>query len=323
MKKMSVLFVALLTAIGGQALAQNITYPTKNIEVVIPKGAGGPTDTATRTLIEFAKNKMPKGVIFVPDNKPAGNGVAGLLDVAKSKPDGYKLVMTTVELAMFPHEGKSPVTYADFTPIVAGVADPVVLVVKADSPYKNLKDFVEGAKAKPGKIQMGNSGMGAVYHLAALNMERKLGVKFNHVPFTEGASATVASLVGGHIDAIITGPSAAKSQVDAGALKILGVMDTKRFELFPEVPTFQEALGQDLGLHMRAWAVLAGPAKLPENITRELTTAFGDVVKSAEYQAAIKKMGIMPVVIVGKDAATMMKEDHDTYKVLIEESKKK
>ena len=119
MKKMSVLFAALLAAIGGQALAQNITYPTKNIEVVIPKGAGGPTDTATRTLIEFAKNKMPKGIIFVPDNKPAGNGVAGLLDVAKSKPDGYKLVMTTVELAMFPHEGKSPVTYADFTPIVA------------------------------------------------------------------------------------------------------------------------------------------------------------------------------------------------------------
>ena len=323
MKKMSVVFAALLSVIGGQALAQNITYPTKNIEVVIPKGAGGPTDIATRVLIEHAKDKMPKGLIFVPDNKPAGNGVTGLLDVAKSKPDGMKLVMTTVELAMFPHEGKSPLTYADFTPIVAGVADPVILVVKADSPYKNLKDFIEGAKGQPGKIQVGNSGMGAVFHLGALNIERKLGVKFRHIPFSEGASASVASLVGGHIDAIMTGPGAAKSQVDAGALRILGVMDTKRFELFPEVPTFKEALGQDLGLHMRAWAVLAGPANLPENITKELTAAFGAVVKSADYKAAIKKMGIMPVEIVGADAAAMLKEDHETYKVLIEESKKK
>ena len=322
MRKMSVLFAALLSAVGVQAHAQALTYPTKNIEVVIPKNPGGGTDTSARTLIEFTKEAMPKGTLFIPDNKPAGNGVAGLIEVAKAKPDGYKLVMTTVELAMFPHQGKSPVTYADFTPIVTAIADPCAVVVKADSPYKTLQEFIDATKASPGKIQMGNSGMGAIYHLAALNIERKLGVKFNHIPYNEGVGPAIASLVGGHIDAVITTPGAAKSQVDAGVLRFLGVMDTKRFELFPDVPTFKEALGQDLGLNMRAWAVLADPAKMPENVTKELVATFTATVKSPEYQAAMKKLGIMPVVIAGDDAAAMLKEDHDTYKILIEESKK-
>lgn len=323
MKKMSVLFTALLSVVGVQAFAQTLTYPTKNIEVVIPKNPGGGTDTSARTLIEFSKSAMPKGLMFIPVNKPAGNGVAGLIEVAKAKPDGYQLVMTTVELAMFPHEGKSPVTYADFTPLVTAIADPCAVVVKADSPYKNLAEFIEAAKSKPGKIQVGNSGTGAIYHLAALNIERKLGVKFNHIPYNEGVGPAIASLVGGHIDAVITTPGAAKSQVDAGALRMLGVMDSKRFELFPEVPTFKEALGHDLGLNMRAWAVLAGPAKMPAKITDQLVAVFAATVKSPEYQAAMKKLGIMPVVMVGKDAGAMMKEDHDTYKILIEESKKK
>ena len=324
MKKLSILLATLCAVAGlAQAQAQTLTYPTKNIEIVIPKNPGGGTDTSARTLIEYSKGELPKGVMFVPENKPAGNGVAGLIDVAKAKPDGYKLVMTTVELAMFPHQGKSPVTYADFTPIVTTIADPCVLIVKADSPYKTLQDFIDAAKTKPGKLQVGNSGVGAIYHLAALNIERKLAVKFNHIPYSEGLGPSIAALVGGHLDAVIGTPGAAKAQVDAGSLRILGVMDTKRFEPMPDVPTFKEALGKDLGLNMRAWAVLAAPAKLPAKITEELVAAFGKTVSSPSYQAAMQKQGIMPVVILGKDALEMMKEDHETYKILIAETKKK
>lgn len=323
MKKLSLIGAVVLSAIVGAAGAQTLSYPTRNISVVIPKNPGGGTDTSARTLIEFTKKALPNGILFVPENKPAGNGVTGLIEVARAKPDGYKLVMTTVELAMFPHEGKSPVTYADFTPLVAPIADPCSLVVKADAPYKTLQEFFAAAKASPGKIKVGNSGVGAIYHLAALNMERKLGVKFNNVPYNEGIGPAIGALVGGHIDAVITTPGAAKSQVDAGALRILGVMDARRFELFPEVPTFKEALGQDLGLNMRAWAVLAAPAKLPKKITDELVAAFDATVKSPEYQTAMKKQGIMPVILLGKDAETMMKDDHQTYQELIAEAKKK
>lgn len=319
----TVLTAALAFSAGQVAAAEMLTYPTKNIEVVIPKNPGGGTDTSARTIIEFAKDTMPKGKIFVPVNKPAGNGLTGLIEVAKAKPDGYKLVMTTVELAMFPHQGKSPVTYKDFTPLATTIADPVVVVVNASSPYENLQQFIDGAKANPGKLKVGNSGMGAIYHLAAVNIEQTMGVKFNHIPYNEGTGPSIAALIGNHLDAVLTTPGSVKSQVDAGMLRMLGVMDERRFELVPDVPTFKEALNLDVNVKMRAWAVLATTANVPENVKQELVAAFTEVVKKPEYQEALKKQGIMPVVIVGDDAYQMMKEDDEMYKVLIAETLKK
>lgn len=322
-KSLLTILAMMLLPFGALQAAQTLTYPTKNIEVVIPKNPGGGTDTSARTIIEFARDSMPKGTIFIAVNKPAGNGLTGLIEVAKAKPDGYKLVMTTVELAMFPHQGKSPVTYKDFTPIATTIADPVAIVVNAKSPYKTLQEFIDGAKANPGKIKVGNSGMGAIYHLAALNIEKTMGVKFNHIPYNEGTGPSIAALVGDHIDAVLTTPGSVKSQVDAGILRVLGVMDEKRFELFPDVPTFQEALGLDVNVKMRAWAVLATTANVPDNIKKELVDTFTEVVKEPAYQEALKKQGIMPVVITGDDAYTMMKEDDEMYKALIADSMKK
>lgn len=302
---------------------QTLTYPKKNIEVVIPKNPGGGTDTSARTVIEYARDKMPEGTMMVPVNKPAGNGITGLLEVAKARPDGYKLVMTTVELAMFPHQGKSPVTYKDFTPIVTTIADPVAVVVNAKSPYNTLQEFIDGAKAAPGKIKVGNSGNGAIYHLAAVNIEKITGAKFNHIPYNEGTGPSIAALVGEHIDAVLTTPGSVKSQVDAGILKVLGVMDDKRFPLFPEAPTFKEALNLDVNVKMRAWAVLATTAKVSDDVKKQLVDTFTEVVQTPAYQEALKKQGIMPVIITGDDAYTMMKEDDEMYGKLIAEIMKK
>lgn len=323
MKKNLLCALLMMMPFASVQAEQTLTYPKKNIEVVIPKNPGGGTDTSARTVIEFARNKMPDGLMMVPVNKPAGNGITGLLEVAKARPDGYKLVMTTVELAMFPHQGKSPVTYKDFTPIVTTIADPVAVVVNTNSPYKTLQDFIDGAKAAPGKIKVGNSGMGAIYHLAAVNIEKISGTKFNHIPYNEGTGPSIAALVGGHIDAVLTTPGAVKSQVDAGILKVLGVMDEKRFPLFPDVPTFKEALNLDVNVKMRAWAVLATTAKVSDEVKKQLVETFTEVVKTPAYQEALKKQGIMPVVITGDDAYTMMKEDDEMYGKLIAEVMKK
>lgn len=323
MKKNLLCALLMLLPFGAVHAEQTLTYPKKNIDVVIPKNPGGGTDTSARTIIEFARDKMPSGTMMVPVNKPAGNGITGLLEVAKARPDGYKLVMTTVELAMFPHQGKSPVTYKDFTPIATTIADPVAVVVNAKSPYNTLQEFIDAAKANPGKIKVGNSGMGAIYDLATINIEKITGTKFNRVPYNEGTGPSIAALVGDHIDAVLTTPGSVKSQVDAGILKVLGVMDEKRFPLFPDVPTFKEALNLDVNVKMRAWAVLATTAKIDDNIKKQLVDAFTDVVKTPAYQEALKKQGIMPVVITGDDAYNMMKEDDQMYGELIAETKKK
>lgn len=324
-KTLLLLLASVMPFCANQAFAEpsTISYAKKNIEVVIPKNPGGGTDTSARTLIEYSKDHLPKGVIFVPVNKPAGNGITGLIEVARAKPDGYKLVMTTVELAMFPHQNKSPVTYKDFTPLVTTIADPVAVVVRADAGFDTLQAFIDSAKQQPGKLKVGNSGMGAIYHLAAVNIEKTTGTKFNHIPYNEGTGPSIAALIGGHIDAVLTTPGAVKSQVDAGILKVLAVMDEKRFELVPDVPTIKEALGLDVNVKMRAWAVLATTAKVPPEVAEQLVKAFTEVVNTPAYQDAVRKQGIMPVTIVGQDAYNMMREDDELYKQLIADTLKK
>jgi len=320
MKSLGLILCGVLTLGSAQAYAQELTYPTKNITVIIPKNPGGGTDTSARLTLQYAKEYLPDGVIFVPENKPAGNGVTGLIAAAKARPDGYTLVMTTVELAMFPHQKKSPVTYKDFTGLFAPIADPCALVVRADSPYQTLQDFVDAAKAAPGQVGVANSGTGAIYDLATVNMEQQLDIALKHIPFSEGIGPAIASLVGGHVDAVITTPGTAKAQVDAGVLRILGVMDSKRFALFPDVPTFNEALGAGTNTQMRAWAAFAGPAGLPDDIRDQLVAMFKAVAANPGFQDAMKKQGIMPSTMVGDEVATMMQEDHDLYGALIGES---
>ncbi|QFH68328.1 tripartite tricarboxylate transporter substrate binding protein [Enterobacter sp. E76] len=323
MKKNLLCALLMIMPFAAVQAEQTLTYPKKNIEVVIPKNPGGGTDTSARTVIEFARDKMPQGTMLVPVNKPAGNGITGLLEVAKARPDGYKLVMTTVELAMFPHQGKSPVTYKDFTPIVTTIADPVAVVVNAKSPYNTLQEFIDAAKKAQGKLKVGNSGNGAIYHLAAVNIEKITGVKFNHIPYNEGTGPSIAALVGEHIDAVLTTPGSVKSQADAGLLKVLGVMDEQRFPLFPDAPTFKEALNLDVNVKMRAWAVLATTAKVSDDVKKQLVDTFTEVVKTPAYQEALKKQGIMPVVITGDDAYKMMKDDDEMYGALIADVMKK
>ncbi|SKA23955.1 tripartite tricarboxylate transporter substrate binding protein [Consotaella salsifontis] len=322
LKTLGLVFCGMLALGSVSASAQEITYPKKNITVIIPKNPGGGTDTSARLTLEYAKKYLPSGVIFVPENKPAGNGVTGLIEAARARPDGQTLVMTTVELAMFPHQNKSPVTYKDFTGLFAPIADPCSIVVRADSPYKTLQEFVDAAKKQPGELQVANSGTGAIYDLATINMENQLGIKLKHIPYSDGIGPAIASLVGGHVDAVITTPGAAKPQVDAGALRILGVMDSKRFALFPDVPTFNEALGAGTNTEMRAWAAFAAPAKLPEDVRSQLDAAFKAVAADPEFQEAMKKQGIVPGDMVGDDVDAMMKQDHELYGKLIAESQK-
>ena len=133
---------------AGSSAAQSVDYPTKDITVIIPKNPGGGTDVSTRGLIQYMKNYID-GSNFVPTNKPDGGGVTGMVETANAKADGYTLGAVTVELAMFPHQGKCTVTYEDFAPICAQIAAPAALIVPADAPYDSLQEFVDYCKGTP------------------------------------------------------------------------------------------------------------------------------------------------------------------------------
>ena len=243
MKKLITLLMLTAMLLGvagcGGSTEKKAAYPADgDITVIIPKAPGGGTDTSARGLISFLQKEL-KGSKFVPVNKPDGGGITGMVELSKAKPDGHTLGMVTVELAMFPHQGKATVTNKDYVSVCAPIAAPAALIVTKEAPYNNLDEFVKFAKENSGKISMGNSGTGAIWHIAALNFEKEFDVKFKHVPYPKGSADIAAALAGKHIEATLADPSSFKSQIDAGTLKILAVMADTRSEFYPNVPTFK------------------------------------------------------------------------------------
>lgn len=309
------LVLLLIASVALFAAAQaEKPYPTaSDVRVIIPKGAGGGTDISARGLLQYLAKNIP-GVNFIPTNKPDGGGVTGMVETANAKADGYTLGMVTVELAMFPHQGKSPVTYAEFESIAAPIAAPAALILPVDSPINTLGEFVAYAKANPNSIKVGNSGMGAIWHIAAMKFEEAFDVQLKHIPYPNGTADIVAALLGGHIDATIADPSGVKGQYDAGNVKVIAMMAEERSNLYPDVPTFKE-LGQDLTI--RAWAVLVAPKGTPESVLTILREAAKKTYEDPDYINYFVRQGIDPVKIIGEDADTMMKDDHEMYEVML------
>ena len=157
---------------------------------------------------------------------------------------------------------------------------------------------------------MGNSGVGAIWHIATLAFEKEFGVKVKHIPYPKGTADIAAAMAGRHISGTLADPSSFKSQIEAGNLKILAVMADERTKMFPDVPTFKE-LGHDMTI--RAWATLVAPKGTPEEALKILRDSAKRVSSTPEYAEYFLKQGIDPTSIVGVDADKMMEEDFAMY----------
>src|SRR5690606_9465265 len=213
--------------LGGAAVlaavpaAQAADFPSHSIELVVPFAAGGGTDAMARAMSDASRAHLPEPIVVL--NKPGAAGGIGLTEVANSKPDGYKLALVTADMVIIPHLGLTKTTYEKFTPIIQLNADPSAITVAADSPYNTIEEFLDAARAKPEMMQVGNAGIGSIWHLAAAALEDKTGAKFNHIPFN-GGNPAVLVLLGGHIDAVAVSPAEVIQYVKPGKLKTLAVM---------------------------------------------------------------------------------------------------
>lgn len=320
MLKTKTLIAAVAVSLGllSVSSAAYAAYPEKDITVVIPKNPGGGTDTTARGVINMMQKDF--SVKFLPVNKPDGNGIVGMADVAAAKPDGYTLGMVTVELDIFPHQGKTKLSYKDYESIIAPIAAPAALIVAQDSPYNSLDDFVDYLKKHPGEVMMGNSGVGAIWHIATLAFEKEFGVKVKHIPYPNGTADIAAAMAGNHIQGTLADPSSFKSQIEAGKLKILAVMSAERTKMFPNVPTFRE-LGHDMTI--RAWATLVAPKNTPKDVLDVLRASATKVANSPEFVEYFLKQGIDPTNIVGEEANKMMKDDDAMYAEFLAQIQKK
>src|SRR4051812_29325549 len=283
MKKLWI--AALLFA--GSAFAQD--YPSKPITMVVPFPPGGVAEIVGRPLAGIMEKSLKQPIVLI--NRPGAGGAVGMGSVAKGPADGYTLLMGLSSISIFPVSerinGKQPpYELADFAPIALVTADPTVLVVRADGPYKTVKDFVDAAKAHPGKINYSSSGVYGTLHVAMEIFANAAGIKLFHIPY-QGGGPAVTALLGGQVEASPQGPAAAIGQIRAGKMRALASWGTERLKLLPEIPTFKE-LGYDAEFYI--WTGLFAPAATPAPIVAKLREAVRAAATSEDFKAAMDKV---------------------------------
>ena len=271
--KRSVTLAATLAValVMGVASAQDV-YPSKPITLIVPFPPGGVADIVGRPFAEALSRELKTPVII--ENKPGAGGGIGMGAVAKAKPDGYTLLMALSSISILPEAdkvlGRAPLYQLDqFTPIARLTADPTILAVRADSPWKTLQDFVADARRRPGAITYGSSGNYGTMHVPMEMFAHRADVKLLHVPFTGGGPAVVA-LLGGQVDALSTGPSTVLQHVKAGKVRVLASWGDHRLASLPDVKTLTES-GFDAVFFQ--WCALFAPAGTPEPVLSRLREA--------------------------------------------------
>lgn len=295
-------------AAGGPA------YPTKPVTLIIPFEAGGGPDGTFRMLAQEAEKELGQKIVVV--NRTGGTGSVGVAEVIQSKPDGYTVGMCAVAVANIqpllrdvPYKGPD-----DMLPLVQATEAPMLLYVKADSPFKTLKDLVDEAKKRPGKVTV--SIAGGLYNLPHADVvlfERAAGIKLTAVPY--GSAEHLPAVLGGTVEAS-TGQVAMMTQhIKAGTVRSLGVFSEARAKTLPDVPTFKEQ-GYDVSL--TPYEFVIAPKGLPDAVKDKLVAAFTKAVKSQAFQEYAEKSGIVLAYLGPDDLAKRLKGDAEKYRELVQ-----
>jgi tripartite-type tricarboxylate transporter receptor subunit TctC len=284
----SFLAATALALVAGAAHAQ---YPTKPIRLVVPWPPGGAVDTLGRLIAQTVSE--PLGQPIVVENKAGAAGAIGSDAVAKSEPDGYTLLMgSTTVISINPALQKLPYQPTDFAPITMVAFVPHMLVTNAETPAKNLKEFVAYVKARPREISYASAGPGTPHHIAGEMFKSMAGIDMLQVPY-KGTGPALTDLLAGRVQFMSVEAVAALPHVKAGKLRALGVATPERNALAPDVPTVAEA-GYP-GFEVTAWYGVVAPAGVPKNAAATLAGAISKALETPTFREKLSGMGATPV----------------------------
>ena len=287
---------------GGPSFAQ--AYPTRPIQLICPWGAGGGTDAVARIIGALMEKDLGQPVAVV--NRTGGNGVVGHSAIATATPDGYTLGMITVEIVMMHWMGLTKLGPADYTAIGLVNEDAPVVIVKADGPYADLKAVIAAAKANPGKLKASGTSQGGIWHLALVGMLQALNIPNSAMPWvpSTGSAAGLQDLVAGGVDVVCCSAAEGKSLVDAGRVKYVALMASKRDPALSNVPTLKEAMGVDYATG--TWRGIAGPKNLPAPVVAKLSASLKKAYDSKEFKDFMTGRGFGMTWADGKGYADYM-----------------
>ncbi len=285
----SVLAIALLAP--AFALAQ--AYPSKPIRWIVPYTPGGITDNVTRIVTQKIQEAVGQPIII--ENKPGANSIIGADLGAKAAPDGY--TFTTVIAAHAAnatlYAGKLPFdSVKSFAPVSLAAIAPLILTANNNFPPKNVQELIAYAKANPGKISFGSSGIGAAAHLTTELLKQTAGIDMVHIPY-KGTAPALQGLMGGDIQILVDVPSSLMPQVRGGKIKALAMFSGKRIAGAPEVPIIAEAGGP--ALESSTWVMFLAPAGTPRDIVNRISAETAKAVQSTDIRSRFEQIGIEPV----------------------------
>ena len=275
-------------------------YPSKNIRLIVPFGAGGGTDAVGRTLANSTKDILGTSISVM--NRTGGAGAVGMSFGATQRADGYTLTVVTREIASLPQMGLMQNTADDFKLIRMVNLDPAVILVPADSPFNTVNDLIAEAKAKPGKVKFASTAAPNFYLMA---LEKSQNIKLNAVPYN-GSSEAIPAVLGHHTQVTMVTPGEAIAQLRSGQLKALGVMSAERISYIPDVPTLKE---QGLDVITGTWRGIGAPKDTPDAIIELLGKAFDEAMASAEFKDFMAKGAMTIHPLKAQEFTDFVKED--------------
>ncbi len=266
-------------------------YPSKSINMVVPFAPGGSADTIARPLADHLGKYLKQPIIV--NNRGGSGGAPGTAYALAAKPDGYTILFNLSTISATPEADKLFDTKPQYelkqlAPIALISSEPLVLIVKADSPYNNLADVIKDAKARPGQLTYGSSGVYGPIHLALEMFANSADVKLQHIPFT-GAGPALTSLLGGHVDLSMLALNNALAHQKSGTIRIIASWSGQRNKLIPNTPTLKE-----LGLNVEYpnWGGLFVAANTPNTVVKKLRDGVKAISTDPEYLKSMENLNI-------------------------------
>jgi tripartite-type tricarboxylate transporter receptor subunit TctC len=294
MRHFAALLVLATAATIGAPLSWADDYPSRPVRIIVPFGAGGPTDVFTRAIAEELRKSLHQ--TFVMENKPGAGTTIGTDYVAKAAPDGYTLLMVsgtqTVNETLYTN--KPYHLMHDLVPIAPLIDSDLVLVVHPSVPAKNLQELLALARAKPGTLNFGSSGPGSNYHMAAELLKQLTGINIVHVPY-KGSTGMRTDILSGQIQMLFDSVPTMAPLIKAGKVRALGTSGVKRSPILPDVPTLAEA-GVP-GFQATLWVGFMAPAGTPQPIVEKLNAEITKIVSRPDIKTAWEKQGAEPVTM--------------------------
>ena len=306
-----------LTALTCTPTFAQDKYPSKTVTIIVPQAAGGANDTIARVVAQKLSEAL--GQQFIVDNRPGAGGNIGTVAAAKSKNDGYTLMLTAnsaqvINPALYKKPGFDPVK--DFEPISPVATAGYVLVANNAFPAKNVSEMVAAAKALPGKYTIASAGNGTLNHLIGEMLGKATGIELTHVPY-KGASAAVTDLIGGQVQLSVQSLPSSLQFIKSGKMKVLGVVNEQRVTALPDVPTIGETVK---GFGATPWYGLFAPAGTPKAIVVQLQAALNKALDAPDTKDKLAAVGCEPYKLSSEQFASLIKDDLPKWAKIVKAS---